>query len=102
MTWNGSEASDFYIVTAETNSGHKVQLSTNETWTFISEFHCGRVYYLSVQAVDSECTSRPSRPSELQTGRMYSMNLFVEEFRRVGTCQKPTRGLKEHLDHQWD
>ncbi|XP_068176517.1 fibronectin type III domain-containing protein 7-like [Antennarius striatus] len=63
MTWNASETADYYILTAESNSGHKVQLSTNETWAYISEFHCGEEYYLSVQAADSECTSRPSQPA---------------------------------------
>ncbi|XP_071342815.1 uncharacterized protein [Trachinotus anak] len=67
LTWNASETAEFYIVTAETNSGHKVQLSTNETWTFISEFLCGQEYFLSVQAVDSVCTSQPSRPIKLKS-----------------------------------
>ncbi|PWA21255.1 hypothetical protein CCH79_00009504 [Gambusia affinis] len=65
LTWNASETAEFYIVTAETNSGHKVQLSTNDTWAFISEFLCGQEYFLSVQAADSVCTSRPSQPSKL-------------------------------------
>uniref|UniRef100_A0A3B3BWR1 Fibronectin type-III domain-containing protein n=1 Tax=Oryzias melastigma TaxID=30732 RepID=A0A3B3BWR1_ORYME len=65
MTWNESKAAEFYIATAETNSGHKIQLSTNETWTFISEFLCGQEYFLSVQAADSVCTSRASPPSKL-------------------------------------
>ncbi|XP_047231360.1 uncharacterized protein LOC124874162 [Girardinichthys multiradiatus] len=65
MTWNASETAKFYIVTAKTNSGHKVQLSTNDTWTFISEFMCGQEYFLSVQAADSVCTSQPSQPSRL-------------------------------------
>uniref|UniRef100_A0A8P4G5R4 Fibronectin type-III domain-containing protein n=1 Tax=Dicentrarchus labrax TaxID=13489 RepID=A0A8P4G5R4_DICLA len=67
LTWNASETAEFYIVTAETNSGHKVQLSTNDTWTFISEFLCGQEYFLSVQAADSVCTSRPSNPSKLES-----------------------------------
>ncbi|XP_036969323.1 fibronectin isoform X2 [Acanthopagrus latus] len=65
LSWNASETAEFYIVTAENNSGHKVQLSTNDTWTFISEFMCGQEYYLSVQAADSVCTSHPSVPSKL-------------------------------------
>lgn len=69
MTWNESKAAEFYIATAETNSGHKIQLSTNETWTFISEFLCGQEYFLSVQAADSVCTSRASPPSKLTSGR---------------------------------
>ncbi|XP_045905931.1 receptor-type tyrosine-protein phosphatase beta [Micropterus dolomieu] len=67
LTWNASETAKFYIVTAENNSGHKVQLSTNDTWTFISEFLCGQEYFLSVQAVDSVCTSSPSQPSKLKS-----------------------------------
>ncbi|XP_034002008.1 fibronectin type III domain-containing protein 7-like [Trematomus bernacchii] len=59
LTWNASDTAEFYIVTAESNSGHKVQLGTNDTWTFISEFECGQEYFLSVQAADSVCTSRP-------------------------------------------
>lgn len=69
MSWNASETAEFYIVTAENNSGHKVQLGTNDTWTFISEFMCGQEYYLSVQAADSVCTSHPSVPSKLTSGR---------------------------------
>ncbi|RVE73628.1 hypothetical protein OJAV_G00033020 [Oryzias javanicus] len=65
LTWNESKAAEFYIATAETNSGHKIQLSTNETWTFISEFLCGQEYFLSVQAADSVCTSLASPPSKL-------------------------------------
>nr|XP_019965387.1 PREDICTED: uncharacterized protein LOC109644441 [Paralichthys olivaceus] len=67
LTWNASETAELYIVTAETSGGHKVQLSTNDTWTFISEFLCGQEYFLSVQAVDSECTSQPSPPSVLKS-----------------------------------
>ncbi|XP_039984445.1 uncharacterized protein LOC120790698 [Xiphias gladius] len=67
LTWSASENAEFYIVTAEANSGHRVQLSTNETWTFISEFLCGQEYFLSVQAVDSVCTSHPSQPSKLKS-----------------------------------
>ncbi|KAM3619311.1 uncharacterized protein V6R79_006036 [Siganus canaliculatus] len=67
LSWNASEAADFYIVTAENSGGHKVQLSTNETWTFISELLCGQEYFLSVQAADSECTSGPSQPSRLDS-----------------------------------
>ncbi|XP_039902211.1 uncharacterized protein LOC120742836 [Simochromis diagramma] len=65
LAWNASETAEFYIVTAENNIGHKVQLSTNDTWTYISEFHCGQEYFLSVQAADSVCTSRPSPPLNL-------------------------------------
>lgn len=68
LSWNASEAANFYIVTAQTNSGHKVQLSTNDTWTYISEFQCGQEYFLSVQAVDSVCTSQPSQASSLLSG----------------------------------
>lgn len=69
MTWNASETAEFYIVTAESSSGHKIQLSTNETSTFFSEFMCGHEYFLSVQAVDSVCTSLPSQPLQLNSGR---------------------------------
>ncbi|KAG7513796.1 fibronectin type III domain-containing protein 7 [Solea senegalensis] len=80
LTWNGTEEADLYLVTAETTGGHKVQLSTNDTGTYFSEFQCGQDYYLSVQAVDSECTSQPSQPSLLKsepcppTGISSSMN----------------------------
>ncbi|XP_074523504.1 uncharacterized protein fndc7b [Halichoeres trimaculatus] len=65
LTWDPVDTAGYYLVTAESNSGHKVQLSTNDTWTFISEFMCGEEYFLSVQAADSECTSLPSQPSKL-------------------------------------
>ncbi|XP_069009634.1 fibronectin type III domain-containing protein 7-like [Embiotoca jacksoni] len=80
LSWNASETAEFYIVTAENNGGHEVHLSTNDTWTFISELKCGEEYFLSVQAADSECTSRPSPPSKLlsepcpPTGISSSMN----------------------------
>lgn len=70
LAWNASETAEFYIVTAENNIGHKVQLSTNDTWTYISEFHCGQEYFLSVQAADSVCTSRPSPPLNLTSGKI--------------------------------
>ncbi|XP_029003162.2 fibronectin-like [Betta splendens] len=67
LTWSASSTATFYLVTAvNTNKSHTVQLSTNDTWTFISEFQCGQHYFLSVQAVDSVCTSLPS-PSLQQT-----------------------------------
>ncbi|XP_071200535.1 mucin-3B [Salvelinus alpinus] len=67
LTWDLSHGADFYMVTAETNAGHKVELSTNDTNAYISEFQCGQEYYLSVQAVDSECRSAPSPPATLRT-----------------------------------
>ncbi|XP_056895182.1 fibronectin-like isoform X2 [Takifugu flavidus] len=67
LTWNATETAEFYIVTAESISGHKMQLVTNDTWSFFSEFICGQEYFLSVQAGDSECTSRPSQPSQLNS-----------------------------------
>ncbi|KAF7660957.1 hypothetical protein LDENG_00272160 [Lucifuga dentata] len=67
LTWNATETADFYIVTAETNNGHKVQLSTSDTFTFISEFMCGQEYFLSVQAEDSVCRSAPSIPEMLNS-----------------------------------
>ncbi|CAB1419901.1 unnamed protein product [Pleuronectes platessa] len=67
LTWNASETAEFYIVTAKNDNGHKLQLSTNDTWTFFSEFLCGQEYFLSVEAVDSECRSQPSPPSVLKS-----------------------------------
>ncbi|XP_008292889.1 uncharacterized protein fndc7b [Stegastes partitus] len=67
LSWNATETAVLYIVTAENNGGHKVSLSTNETWTSISEFMCGQEYFLSVQAKDFVCTSSPSPPSMLKT-----------------------------------
>ncbi|XP_076010518.1 fibronectin type III domain-containing protein 7-like [Genypterus blacodes] len=57
LTWSASEAADAYIVTAQTNGGHKVELSTSETSTFIAGLMCGQEYFLSVQATDSVCKS---------------------------------------------
>lgn len=68
LSWNASETAEYYIVTAETNNGHIVKLSTNDTWTYIAEFYCGQEYFLSVQAVDAVCTSQPSQPSILLSG----------------------------------
>lgn len=70
LTWNGTETAEFYIVIAESIGGHKIQLITNETWSFFSEFMCGQEYFLSVQAVDSVCTSQPSQPSQLNSGTL--------------------------------
>lgn len=68
MSWNASETATSYIATAQTNSGHKMEVSTDVTWTFFSELQCGQEYFLSVQASDSECTSQPSQPSRLYSG----------------------------------
>lgn len=73
LTWNGSKTAEFYIVTAESIGGHKIQLVTNDTWSFFSEFLCGQEYFLSVQAVDSVCASRPSQPSQLNSGTLKTM-----------------------------
>lgn len=70
LTWNASETAETYIVTAQTNGGHKVQFSTNETSTFIAELTCGQEYFLSVQAVDSVCRSVPSMPEVLKSGTL--------------------------------
>ncbi|XP_061884565.1 uncharacterized protein LOC133635404 [Entelurus aequoreus] len=67
LTWNPVETADYYIVTAGANSSHEVQLSTNDTWTFFHHFLCGQVDFLTVQAVDSVCTSRHSEPSVLKS-----------------------------------
>ncbi|XP_074491158.1 uncharacterized protein fndc7b [Sebastes fasciatus] len=67
LTWNASDTAEFYIVTAKSDSGHKIGLSTNDTWASISEFQCGQEYDLYVQAVDDVCTSLPSQPSKLQS-----------------------------------
>ncbi|KAF7202765.1 putative LOC107392962-like protein [Nothobranchius furzeri] len=67
LTWNASKTAEFYIATAETISGYKVQLSTNNTKAYFSEFACGQQYFLSVQAADSVCTSRSSPPSTVMS-----------------------------------
>ncbi|XP_061739473.1 uncharacterized protein LOC133540674 [Nerophis ophidion] len=67
LTWNPVETADYYIVTAGANSSHEVQLSTNDTWTVFHQFLCGQVDFLTVQAVDSVCTSRHSEPSVLKS-----------------------------------
>ncbi|KAM9385761.1 uncharacterized protein fndc7b [Pholidichthys leucotaenia] len=67
LSWVPSETAKYYIVTAETNSGHIVGLSTNETWTAVSDLLCGQEYFLSVQAADSVCTSGHSLPLSLQS-----------------------------------
>ncbi|KAL1022755.1 hypothetical protein UPYG_G00031900 [Umbra pygmaea] len=67
LTWNVSKAANFYIVTAESNTGHEVQLSTNDTRTYFSELQCGQEYYVSVQALDSVCRSVPSPPASIWT-----------------------------------
>lgn len=79
LTWNATENAEYYIVTAETNSGHKVQLSTNDTWTYISELLCGEEYFLSVEAVDPECRSQSSQPLKLKSGWFYRINEFEIE-----------------------
>lgn len=69
MTWNASETADIYSVTAETSDGHRVGLSTVNTWAYFSELLCGEEYFLSVQAVDSVCRSAPSTPVSLDSGK---------------------------------
>lgn len=71
LSWDRVETADYYIVTAESNSGHKIPVRTNETQTYISEFMCGEEYFLSVQSVDAHCTSGPSEPSKLQSGNCH-------------------------------
>ena len=68
ITWDASEAAEIYVVTAETNSGHVVQLSTDNTTAHISEFRCGEEYFLSVSAHNSMCESSRSPPALLTTG----------------------------------
>lgn len=67
LSWDSVDTADFYIATAESNSGHKIQLSTNDTWAYFSEFSCGEDYFLSVQSVDEHCTSTHSQTSKLQS-----------------------------------
>ncbi|XP_055077407.1 fibronectin-like [Periophthalmus magnuspinnatus] len=67
LSWDAVDTADFYIATAETNSGHKIQQTTNDTWVYFSEFLCGEEYFLSVQSVDAHCTSKPSPAAKLQS-----------------------------------
>ncbi|KAM8884839.1 fibronectin type III domain-containing protein 7 [Synchiropus picturatus] len=67
VSWDPSDTALSYVVTAETNEGHKLQQSTNSTTVFFSEFLCGHLYFLSVQAVDAECISDPSAVMELNS-----------------------------------
>uniref|UniRef100_A0AAV2KZF0 Fibronectin type-III domain-containing protein n=1 Tax=Knipowitschia caucasica TaxID=637954 RepID=A0AAV2KZF0_KNICA len=67
LSWDAVTTADYYIATAESNSGHRMQVSTNDTWAFFSEFSCGEEYFLSVQSVDDHCTSKHSPTSKLQS-----------------------------------
>ncbi|KAF4097010.1 hypothetical protein G5714_022979 [Onychostoma macrolepis] len=67
LTWEASENAQMYLVSAESDSGHRVELSTNTTSAQFSEFKCGQSYYLTVQAVGNVCRSHPSNASVLQT-----------------------------------
>lgn len=94
LTWNATENVDYYIVTAETNSGHKVQLSTNDTWTYISELLCGEEYYLSVEAVDPECTSQSSQPLKMKSGWfiLFTFYLFLSvTFKHIKEAHQKVR-----------
>ena len=67
LTWNASEAAVVYTVTAET-AGHRLSLGTAATVAQFSEFLCGQMYFLSVEAVESVCQSAPSTPITLDSG----------------------------------
>uniref|UniRef100_A0A672T9V5 Fibronectin type-III domain-containing protein n=3 Tax=Sinocyclocheilus grahami TaxID=75366 RepID=A0A672T9V5_SINGR len=67
LSWEATENAEMYLVSAESNSGHRVELSTNATSAQISEFNCGQPYYLTVQAVGNVCRSQPSNASVLKT-----------------------------------
>ncbi|XP_016331309.1 uncharacterized protein LOC107680061 [Sinocyclocheilus anshuiensis] len=67
LTWEATENAEMYLVSAESNSGHRVELSTNATSAQFSEFNCGQPYYLTVQAVGNVCRSHPSNASVLKT-----------------------------------
>lgn len=77
MSWNATETAEYYIVTAESDGGHKVQLTTNDTKTYISEFMCGDKYYVSVQSGDSTCTSGPSEPFMLLSGTFLHTGFII-------------------------
>lgn len=68
LIWEASENAEMYLVSAESTSGHRVELSTNTTSAQFSEFECGQSYYLTVQVVGNVCRSQPSNASVLQTG----------------------------------
>ncbi|XP_072294150.1 uncharacterized protein fndc7b [Eucyclogobius newberryi] len=67
LSWDAVSTADFYIATAQSDSGHTIQQSTNDTWAYFSEFSCGVDYFLSVQSVDAHCTSVPSPAAKLQS-----------------------------------
>ncbi|KTF75017.1 hypothetical protein cypCar_00024381 [Cyprinus carpio] len=67
LIWEASENAEMYLVSAESTSGHRVELSTNTTSAQFSEFECGQSYYLTVQVVGNVCRSQPSNASVLQT-----------------------------------
>ncbi|XP_043081301.1 serine-rich adhesin for platelets [Puntigrus tetrazona] len=67
LTWEASENAHMYVVSAESDSGQTVELSTSATSAQFSEFNCGQSYYLTVQAVGNICRSQPSNSSVLKT-----------------------------------
>ncbi|XP_056304665.1 uncharacterized protein LOC130216807 [Danio aesculapii] len=67
LSWEASGSAQMYMVSAESNIGHQVELSTNDTSAQISEFKCGQSYFLTVQAVGHICWSIASNVSVLQT-----------------------------------
>ncbi|XP_077060714.1 uncharacterized protein fndc7b [Siphateles boraxobius] len=67
LTWEESENASMYLVSAESSSGHRVALSTNNTSAQFSEFNCGQPYFLTVLVVGNVCRSPPSNASVLQT-----------------------------------
>ncbi|XP_017277744.1 serine-rich adhesin for platelets-like [Kryptolebias marmoratus] len=66
LTWNGSNGTKQYIVSAESGVS-SVSFNTNVTTVHISEFVCGQNYNLTVTPQNQHCTGSPSAPSSVQT-----------------------------------
>ncbi|XP_057183469.1 G surface protein, allelic form 156-like [Triplophysa rosa] len=76
LTWEANETAELYVVSAESTTGHQVELSTGNTSAQISEFSCGQQYYVTVIAVEQICRSRASNVLVLQTEPCIPVSVF--------------------------
>nr|XP_015211037.1 PREDICTED: uncharacterized protein LOC102685057 [Lepisosteus oculatus] len=67
VTWDVSAGAEMYVVTAQSGDGHKIEISTNDTYSDLRHLLCGEVYTITVVAYSSECKSEESTPAELTT-----------------------------------
>ncbi|XP_062919511.1 fibronectin type III domain-containing protein 7-like [Mobula hypostoma] len=70
VSWDPSNGSESYHVTAQGTNGHWASCNTTGTECEVSDVYCGLYYYITVQAVRMGCNSSHSSAVAVKAGNM--------------------------------